>query len=81
MAVKQLEDLSPEVREKLADGSEQYFLAAFNSAYENGMGEESAMNVAWNSLGVNFEKGQDGKWHKKPEEPGIHYKPVTSGGN
>jgi cation transport regulator len=81
MAHKQLEDLSSEVKEQLTYGSEQYFLAAFNSACENGMDEKSAMDVAWNSLGVNFEKGQDGKWHKKPEEPGIHYKAVTSGGN
>lgn len=81
MAQKQLEDLPNEVKEQLTDGSQQYFLAAYNSASENGMDEQSAMDVAWNSLGVNFEKGQDGKWHKKPEEPGIHYKPVTSGGN
>jgi cation transport regulator len=81
MTQKKVEDLPSEVRELLADGSEQYFLAAFNSAYENGMNEEAAMDVAWNSLGVNFEKGQDGKWHTKPEEPGIHYKAVTSGGN
>ncbi|HEY9300532.1 MAG TPA: ChaB family protein [Phormidium sp.] len=81
MAQKQLDDLSPEVREQLTDGSEQYFLAAFNSASENGMSEEAAMNVAWNSLDVNFEKGQDGKWHKKSDEPGIHNKAVTSGGN
>lgn len=78
---KQLEELPADVRDSLEDGSQQIFLTALNSAMDNGMDEQSAMNVAWNSIATNYEKGSDGKWHRKGDEPGIHNKAVTSGGN
>jgi cation transport regulator len=63
---KQLEDFPADVRENLTDGSQQIFLAAFNSASANGMSEEGALQVAWNSLKPGFEQGSDGKWHRRP---------------
>lgn len=78
---KQLDELSADIRENLTDGSQQIFMAALNSAMDNGMDEESAMKVAWNSIETNFEKGPDGKWHPKRDNSGIHHKAITTGGN
>ena len=81
MPQKQVQDLPSQVKEQLADGSEQIFLAALNSAQDNGMDEQAAMNVAWNSVKEYYDQGSDGKWHRKPEEKNIHHKAVQSGGN
>ncbi|HEY9874845.1 MAG TPA: ChaB family protein [Candidatus Obscuribacterales bacterium] len=81
MPQKQLDEFPTEVKEQLADGSEQIFVAAFNSAHDNGMDEESAMRVAWNTIEQNYHKGEDGKWHRKPADTNIHHKAHPSGGN
>lgn len=79
---KKLEEFPQEIQESLTDGSQQIFVAAFNSAVSDGLDEEAATNVAWNSLKPNYEKGSDGKWHfRQASDTGIHNKPITTGGN
>jgi cation transport regulator len=67
MPSKQLAELPSELKRQLIDGSEQIFLAAFNSASRDGMSEEAALEVAWNSVKNGCEKGDDGKWHRTPD--------------
>lgn len=81
MAQKKLEEFPAEIKENLTDGSQQIFVAAYNSASENGMSEQGAMNVAWNSIKASYEQGKDGKWHRKPQVSNSQFKGVTSGGN
>lgn len=79
---KQLEEFPQEIQENLADGSQQIFVTAYNSAVSDGLDEEAATNVAWNSVKQNYEKGADGKWYfRQQPDTGIHHKAVTSGGN
>ena len=78
---KQLEQFPAEIRENLLDGAQQIFVTAYNSAIEDGLSEEAATQVAWNSLHPNYEQGPDGKWHIRANEPGIHGKAITTGGN
>lgn len=81
MPQKQLEEFPTEIKEQLADGSMQIFAAAYNSAREDGLSEEGATSVAWNSVKQQYEQGADGKWHPKPEDTNQHHKSVVSGGN
>jgi cation transport regulator len=81
MPGKQLEDLPSEVRDQLTDGAENIFLAAFNSAQSDGMSEEAAMNVAWNSVKDGYQKGEDGKWHRAPDVSNVTNKGIASAGN
>ncbi len=79
---KKLEEFPQEIQETLADGSQQIFVAAFNSAVSDGLDETAATQVAWNSLKPNYEKGPDGKWHfRQQPDTGIHNKSITTGGN
>lgn len=81
MPDKQLNDLPSEVREQLPEGAQQIFLAALNSAQEEGMDEQAAIKVAWNSVKNGYEQGDDGKWHRTPDASNSTNKGVTSGGN
>lgn len=81
MPNKQLSDLPAEITEKLPEGAQNIFLAAFNSAQENGMSEQGAMDVAWNSVKQGYSQGEDGQWYKVPQDSNTHHKAVTSGGN
>lgn len=78
---KQLEDFPADIRENLLDGAQQVFLAAYNSATRDGMGEEAAMQVAWNTIRHDYEQGEDGKWRMRSGDVGVHNKPIVSGGN
>jgi cation transport regulator len=60
-------DLPSEVKEQLPEGAQNIFMAAFKSAQEDGMSEEAARNVAWNSVKNSYEQGEDGKWQHKPD--------------
>ena len=55
-------ELPPEVTDQLLDGADQIFMAAFNSAQEDGLSREGAIKVAWNSLKTNYDRGEDGAW-------------------
>jgi cation transport regulator len=81
MSDKQLNDLPSEVKEKLPEHAQQIFQAAFNSASGDGMEEDAALRVAWNSVNQKYEQGDDGNWHRKPEDNNIHNKAIPSGGN
>ncbi|MBD2012866.1 ChaB family protein [Microcoleus sp. FACHB-53] len=39
----------------------------FTSALEQYEEEDTAFKVAWSALKRDYEKGEDGNWHKKPE--------------
>jgi cation transport regulator len=73
-------DLPSEVKEQLPEGAQNIFLAAFKSAQEDGMSEEAARNVAWNSVKNSYEQGEDGKWQHKPDATNSR-SGVQSGGN
>lgn len=81
MADQKKNDLPADLKEQFADGSEQIFQAAFSSAKEDGMSEDGAREVAWNTVKQAYDKGDDGKWHRKPEDSAIHNKSITTGGN
>ncbi len=73
--------LPAELQEQLLDGSAPIFMAAMKSAQENGMDEESAKKVAWNTVKHDYFQGEDGKWRRKAQHENVHNKAVQSGGN
>ncbi|HAA33053.1 MAG TPA: cation transport regulator ChaB [Cyanobacteria bacterium UBA8553] len=80
MSDTQVNNLPSEVQE-LPEGAQNIFRAAFKSAKEDGLSEEAARDVAWNSIKVEYEQGSDGKWQHKPDASNINNKAVPSGGN
>jgi cation transport regulator len=62
---EQNESLPAEVTDKLMDGADQVFMAAFKNSQSDGLSREAAMQVAWSSVKQGFEKGEDGSWHRK----------------
>ncbi|MEH2414428.1 ChaB family protein [Nostoc sp.] len=81
MADKTINELPNEITEQLPEHAQQIFVAALNAAQSNGLSEEGALDVAWNSVKNEYESGSDGKWQRKPEDTAIHHKSVVSGGN
>ncbi|MBF2008712.1 ChaB family protein [Chlorogloeopsis fritschii PCC 9212] len=76
------QELPEEIRgENLPQEAQQIFVAAMKAAQSDGISEEGARQIAWNSVREMFEKGLDGQWHAKGEVTAQHYKAVTSGGN
>ena len=61
MAYKQLEDLPQEVT-KLPKHGQQLFMAAYNAVSDNGMNEENATKVAWDSVKNSYKEDQSGNW-------------------
>ena len=80
MSDTQVNNLPSEVQE-LPEGAQNIFRAAFKSAQEDGLSEEAARDVAWNSIKAEYEQGSDGKWQHKPDASNINRKSVQSGGN
>ncbi len=74
-------DLPSEVKEQLPEGAQNIFRAAYKSAQEDGLSEEAARKVAWNSIKDGYEQGADGKWHRTPDAANATNKAVPSGGN
>ncbi|MBD2247200.1 ChaB family protein [Nostoc sp. FACHB-888] len=74
-------ELPDDIREQLPEHAQQIFAAALSAAQSNGMSEEGAREVAWNSVKNEYQPGDDGKWQRKPEDTAIHNKSVVSGGN
>lgn len=81
MANQKLEDLPSDIRDQLADGAQQIFLAAFNSAQSDGLSEEAARKVAWDTVKYDYEQGNDGKWHRKAQPTNVTRKAIQTGGN
>jgi cation transport regulator ChaB len=74
-------EIPADIRDSLLDGSDQVFQAAYTSAKRDGLSKEAAMRVAWTTIEHGYEKGEDGKWHQRSPESGIHNKSITTGGN
>jgi len=81
MAYTKADDLPSEIKEKLPQGAQQIFMAAFNSAQKDGLSEQGAEKVAWNSVKQGYEQGPDGNWQHKPEGSNSKYKGTQTGGN
>ncbi len=75
MPYENIEALPQDVQSKLPEGAQNIFMAAVNSATSDGMSEEAAHEVAWNSVAVNYEEGEDGKWHFS-ENKDAHRNPL-----
>lgn len=67
MPYKEIDDLPESIRKHLPKHAQEIFQAAFNNAKEEYGEEERAFRVAWSALKRDYEKGEDGNWHKKPE--------------
>ncbi|MCG6136172.1 MAG: ChaB family protein [Nostoc sp. LLA-1] len=67
MPYQKIEDLPDTVKNNLPKHGQEIFRAAFNSAEEQYAEEERAFRMAWSAVKRNYEKGDDGHWHKKPE--------------
>ncbi|BAT55937.1 hypothetical protein NOS3756_49310 [Nostoc sp. NIES-3756] len=81
MPYQQVNELPQEIRDQLPEHGQNIFLAAFNAAQSDGMSEEGARDVAWNSVRMEYEPGKEGQWKRKDKDTAIHNKAVTSGGN
>ena len=63
------------VKDNLPEHAQDIYKEAFNNAYkeykdkkdrrDDASREEVAHRVAWNAVKQKYEKGDDGKWHKK----------------
>jgi cation transport regulator len=62
MTYQQLEELPSQITDKLPKHGQQLFMAAYNAASENGMNEENATQVAWNSVKNSYQQNKDGSW-------------------
>lgn len=80
MSQSQSSELPLEVKQ-LPEHAQQIFHSAFNSAKEDGMSEDAALSVGWNSLKDSYEQTSSGEWKLKPEDTNIHNKSIQSGGN
>ena len=68
-------ELPESVTNVLPDHAQDIYRKAFNSAYDeykdpedrrgDASREETAHRVAWAAVRQSYEKGDDGKWHKK----------------
>lgn len=81
MPYNKIDELPQELQEQLPNEAQQIFVAAFNAAQRDGLSEDGARQVAWNSVGNQYQKGNDGKWYIKGTDTAQHNKAVTSGGN
>lgn len=67
MPYQLINNLPESVQEHLPKHAQEIFLAAFNSAEEQYCEEERAFRVAWGAVKRDYEKGNDGEWHKKAD--------------
>jgi cation transport regulator ChaB len=54
MTYETKDQLPQEIREQLPEHAQQIFVAAFNAAQRDGMSEDGACNVAWNSVRIDI---------------------------
>ncbi|MBD2312312.1 ChaB family protein [Desertifilum sp. FACHB-1129] len=67
MPYQKLADLPDSVRSHLPHHAQEIFRATFNNALEEYGEEERAFRVAWAAVKRDYDKGEDGDWHKKPD--------------
>jgi cation transport regulator len=65
MSYETIDQLPTEIREQLPQDAQQIFVAAFKAASSDGVDEDGAVQIAWNSVKNSFEQGKDNKWHHK----------------
>lgn len=66
MPYQTVTELPPAVKDHLPRHAQDIFKEAFNHAWEEyDHDEERAFRVAWSAVGRDYEKGEDGQWHKK----------------
>ncbi len=65
MPYQTIDELPDSVKNHLPKHAREIFLAAFNNANEEYDQEEAAFKVAWSAVKRDYEKGDDGNWHKK----------------
>lgn len=61
-------DNPPEKIKDLPAHAQSIWIAAYNSANEQGNSEESCNKIAWNAVKQEYEQDADGKWHKKASQ-------------
>lgn len=76
MAYKNIDELPANFKDKLQDGSAQIFMTAFNSAQENGMSEEGATELAWNTVKNDYRQDESGNWRRKADDVNYSRKSV-----
>lgn len=81
MPYSKIDELPQDIKDELPQGAQQIYLAAFNASQSDGLSEDSARQVALNSVKNQYEKRSDGQWHSRGEITAQHNKAVTSGGN
>lgn len=81
MPYNKVDELPQELQQQLPQEAQQIFMAAFNAAQSDGLSEEGARDVAWNSVRNQYAQDKDGKWSIKADDTNQHHKAVTSGGN
>ncbi|MBA2239602.1 MAG: putative cation transport regulator ChaB [Lysobacter sp.] len=75
MPYKEIEDLPESVRDNVPKHAQEIYKEAFNSAWDeyedpddprgDASREETAHKVAWSAVKQGYEKGDDGKRHRK----------------
>ena len=65
MPYQDLSDLPERVRENLPKHAQEIWRAAYNSASEQYEDEDTPFKVAWAAVERDYEKGGDGRWHRK----------------
>lgn len=76
---QEIDQLPADVK-ALPEEAKNTFLAAFKSAQDDGMDEQSASQLAWTTVKHDYIQAEGG-WQRKPDETNIHNKSVQSGGN
>ena len=67
MTYNRISDLPASVKESLPEHAQEIFLEAYNNAEEKYSEEERSFRVAWGAVKRDYQKCDDGKWHRKPE--------------
>ena len=62
MAYDTIEALPQDVQSTLPQPAQQIYMAAYNGASSDGMNEENAKQVAWNSVKNVFVQTDSGEW-------------------
>ena len=78
---EQAMELPADLQDKLPADAVNIFKAAMKSAQDDGLSEQAAMDVAWNTIKHDFRQDEHGNWHRKPDDTNQTYKGVQSGGN
>jgi cation transport regulator len=74
------DNLPQDVKESLPLEAQNIFIAAYNSFLANSKDEASAHRVAWQTIELNphYTRGEDGKWHRLPDESAQNRSAVAS---